>query len=541
MTLSAATLSANHSRLDATILNHPQRRMVLKVLDLLQAQKFEALEALLQPSWAAHEARTLSDWGLVKAWPHLGLQRADLIEPATAWVKAYPQCMAALVFAAQLHCTVAWQARGSATSDQTSEKQFAVMQQHFDAGFPYLHRALALRDRPTLAIAVGILMTRAGQDDPAHDYMALAQPHLPHSPLLYDRLMWALNPKWGGSTEALESLYTAAKAWSTAWPQADRSTVQTCYEIELADVASCSGYADQAITRLKSLVQSAPQSDAAHAKLAAQYNYRDQMQLAVDQMLQALRISPSANRLNQLGDYYEQIDQGALAAAYFEEAMLWGSGDAAGSMAQWLSEQLQQASPAQRPALEQQIGQVAQYGMQQYSAETLFVLGSIEFFQRGDAAAKARAYDWWRQAAQWGHRSAMFNLGIAHFDGNNGQPLNKQLGLEYWSQAAARGNWGAHDRLGKAYLHGDGVAQDDERAAYHLEIAADGENVYAMRDWITCMWFGRGTSQDRDTARQVLKRLKALDSDVYQVARDNIGLVANIAHFAKNIVRKLGF
>lgn len=534
------TLSVHQHLLDTAVLNHPQRQMALQVMDLLKTHQFDALETLLEPGRAAFEAGTLSDWGLAKAWSHMGLQRTDLLEPAAAWVNAHPNSMAALVFAAQLHCAVAWQARGTATSNRTSEKQFAVMQQHFDAAFPYLHRALALRPQPTCAIAVGIAMTRAGQDDPTHDYMALAKPHLPNSPLLYDRMMWALNPKWGGSVEELKQLHDAAKGWSAAWPETDRSLVASCYEIEMADVASCNGQTDEGIARLKKWLQTSPQDDVAHARLAAQYNYRDQMQQAANHMLQALRIAPSVNRLNQLGDYLQQMGQHERAAACFEEAMCWGSGDAAGSMAQWLSEQLPKATPAQRPALEQRIGQVAQHGQQQYSVETSFVLGSIEFFQRGDEAAKARAYDWWRQAAEWGHRVAMFNVGIAHLDGHNGQPLNKPLGLGYLQQAAACGHLGAHERLGKAYLQGDGTAQDDEQAAYHLEIAADGDNVYAMRDWVTCLWFGRGTAQNRDAAQQVLQRLKTLDRDVHATACSRIRASTSALGFLKEWVKKLG-
>ena len=509
---------------------HPQRHMVLNVVDLLKSRRFDALESLLRPSFLAYEGGTLSDRGLEHAWPHLGLQRVDLVESATEWAQAYPQSYAAQVFVAHLRCAVAWQARGSATSDRTSEKQFEVMQQHFDAAFPHVHRALVLTARPTLAIGAGLIMTRAGQDDPGHDFLALAHTHLPHSPLLYVRMMWVLNPKWGGSTQELQSLFQDAQVWavSNGWPEADRATIQPCYEAELADVERCEGDVDQAILMLKKSLQHSPHWDVAHSRLADMYNLKDQMQPAIDHLRQALRMAPSANRFNQLGDFYQQVDRQELAVACFEEAMLWGSADAAGSMIQWLSEQRQQADAEQRPALEQQIALVGEYGLQQYSCETMFYLGSIEFFQRGDAPAKARAYQWWRQAAEWGHRTAMFNLGIAHFDGSNGQALNKDQAIDYFTRAAARGHLAAHERLGKAYLRGDCVVQNDERAAHHLDIAADGDNVYAMRDWVFCLWFGRGTPQDRPTARQVLDRLKKLDTSVHSDACDAIGVIASI-------------
>lgn len=528
-------LSQHQHLLDPVVLNHPKRQFALKVMDLLKTRQFDALQALLAPSWAAFESGALSDLGLSRAWSHMGLQRADLIEPTQAWVQAYPHSYAALLFAAQLHCAVAWQARGTATSNNTSEKQFAVMQQHFDAAFPYLHRALAADARPTLAIAVGITMARAGSDDPDRDYIALAQPHLPHSPVLYGRLMWALNPKWGGSLAEVNGLFRSAQQWSASWPDEERKRVHATHRSELADIEACNGDSDRAIALLNGILHEAPDFDDAHSQLARQYNYKDHMQLAVDHLLRAVRLAPEADRLDRLGDYYEELGQQDVAMAYFEEAMLWGSGSAAGSVAHWLSDHLKAASANQRPAIEEQLGRVASYGVQQFSPRTMFVTGSIEFFQRGDDAAKARAYDWWREAARWGHSGAMFNLGIAHFDGENGQTLNKPLAIQYWERSAALGHLSSHERLGKALLTGDGIAPDLEGAAYHLEIAADGENVYAMREWICCLWFGRGTPEDRDTAKQLLQRLKALSPDMYESARERIGLGASI----KNWVGKL--
>jgi TPR repeat protein len=253
--------------------------------------------------------------------------------------------------------------------------------------------------------------------------------------------------------------------------------------------------------------------------------------------VQALRLSPSANRFQQLGDYYQETGQIELAIAYFDEAMLWGSADAAGSMMEILSGQLQEATTQQRPAIEQKIAHVAEYGLQQFSAETMFYLGSIEFFQRTNAQAKSRAYRWWRQAGQWGHRTAILNLGLAHFDGIHGQELNKPLAIGYFTEAAKLGNIGAHEHLGRSYLRGDGVAANYERAAYHLEIAADNDNVYAMRDWVFCLWMGRGTPQDRAAAQKVLERLKTLNVDVHQIALERIGLRGGVMTWLKNLLK----
>lgn len=90
-------------------------------MDLLKKRQFDALQALLAPRRAAFESGALSDMGLSRMWSHMGLQRADLIEPAQAWVQAYPHSFAALLFAAQLHCAVAWQARGTCTVEKPAK------------------------------------------------------------------------------------------------------------------------------------------------------------------------------------------------------------------------------------------------------------------------------------------------------------------------------------------------------------------------------------------------------------------------------------
>ncbi|MBU1352227.1 MAG: SEL1-like repeat protein [Gammaproteobacteria bacterium] len=531
-----ATPATYQQFLDPVVLSHANRRWVINFMELLNARRFEALQALVQPQWLAFEGNTLSDWGLELAWPHLDLRRSDLLEPAAAWAQAYPQSFAAQIFAARLQCSVAWEARGTATSDRTSEKQFAVMQQHFDAAYPYLHRALGLSSRPTLAIAVGLAMTRAGQNDPSHDYEELAQGHLPHSPLLYRWMMWALQPKWGGSTEAMSSLFEAAKGWGKSWNEHDRAQVQIRYDDEMADVAACSGEPEHALEMLRNIARSAPDQGAIHSHLASRYNANDDTHLAIDHMLQAVKIAPAAQRLYPLGNYFHQIGRTEQSLAYLEESMLWGSGAAAGDMMESLRDQFSRASPGDRPMWEAQITEVARHGLQQYSSDTMFVLGCIEYFHRDDAQAKHRAYGWWQQAADWGHSVAMFNLGVSHFDGDDGLPVNKSLGLDLLNQAAAQGSWKANRRLGHLYLHGDGVQQDDVRAAYHLEFAAEGEDVRAMREWVFCLWFGRGTPKDRDAANAILDRLKVLDPDEYKRARDEIGWGAAIKNIFRNLL-----
>jgi hypothetical protein len=97
---------------DPQIAMHPDRQMVIKVMDLLRSQQFDALENMLQPSWQSYTSGAISDWALARAWPHLGLQRADLVEPpAMAWSQTCPGSYAAQVFVAALQCNAMWRGK----------------------------------------------------------------------------------------------------------------------------------------------------------------------------------------------------------------------------------------------------------------------------------------------------------------------------------------------------------------------------------------------------------------------------------------------
>lgn len=488
----------------------------------LRAHRFDTLDATLNAQQQQqYERGVLSESSLLAQWPHLHLQRVDLIPHAWAWTQARPDSYAAHVFMASLQKMVGWQARGTAPSNQTSARQFEVMQQHFQVALQHVHRALALSDCPATALASGIQITQAGNDDPGFDYHQLAEPVLPRSPMLCGVVMWSLNPKWGGSLEQLQSFLDRALSWPGVTP-GDRARMEAHYWNERADISRMCGDTDEAEEHLKtSLSRDEAQSDA-HSLISSLYADQERYPQAVASIETALARETTPARLEKLGMYLENLDQEDQAIRAYERALDWGSGYAASRLLRLNRERVTD------PGMSARIDEWAQHGLSQYSAETLFVAGVIDYFDRGSAQDKQRTYDhWWPKAAEWGHATAQVNLANTYWQGMDGQPVNPPRAFGYAQAAAEAGDDSGHDVLGRMYFYGECTARDYAAAAPHLERAAHAGHTKGMRDWIGCLWFGLGTPKDRTAAQQWLEQLKALDPQCHQQAMDYIRSPAN--------------
>ena len=376
---------------------------------LLTAHRFAELDAPLCAEQKQVESGVLSETELLHRWPQQYLQRAELIPHALAWTEACPNSYPAHCFMATLQLGVAWQARGIATSDNTSAKQFEVMQAHFDVASRHLRQALKLSSVPTLAIAVGMRISRAGDGDAELDYFDLAQPLLPKSPHLCGLMLWALNPKWGGSVQALTAFFERSKTWS-GWSEQDRLQLQVDYLSEMADVCGCSGEAAQAQAYRVQSQNLRPDSDDVLSQQADELATQENYPAAVACVERSIAHCPTAARLEKLARYFEALHQTAPAVAAYERALFWGSGDAATRLIELHRERVGE------PAMQERISLWGQHGLAQYASRTMFLLGVICYFDRPRADDKARALQWWQQAAEWGDSTAEGNLGTGMRD-----------------------------------------------------------------------------------------------------------------------------
>ncbi len=90
---------------------------------------------------------------------------------------------------------------------------------------------------------------------------------------------------------------------------------------------------------------------------------------------------------------------------------------------------------------------------------------------RGVPQDDAEAVRWYRLAAEQGHASAQYNLGVMYADGR-GVPQDDVEAVRWFQLAAEQGYAGAQYNLGVMYGTGRGVPQDDETAHMWLNLAA---------------------------------------------------------------------
>ena len=99
----------------------------------------------------------------------------------------------------------------------------------------------------------------------------------------------------------------------------------------------------------------------------------------------------------------------------------------------------------------------------------------------------AEAVVWYRLAAEQGHASAQYNLGVM-YDNGEGIPQDDAEAIRWYRLAAEQGSASAQNNLGVMYGTGEGVPQDNVEAHMWLNLAAsrlsgaDRERTVATRD-----------------------------------------------------------
>ncbi|MCY4426066.1 MAG: tetratricopeptide repeat protein, partial [Halieaceae bacterium] len=83
----------------------------------------------------------------------------------------------------------------------------------------------------------------------------------------------------------------------------------------------------------------------------------------------------------------------------------------------------------------------------------------------------AEAAAWFRKAAEQGHATAQFVLGLVYANGQ-GVPKNDTEAARWYRMAAEQGHATAQFVLGLMYAKGEGVRGDDVKAYAWLSIAA---------------------------------------------------------------------
>jgi tetratricopeptide (TPR) repeat protein len=185
--------------------------------ELLAAARYDELEARLQ---RVHEAYWADPACEGRVWESSAALMWRPSQQLDSWIAAHEDAWAALAIRGGRRVEDGYRARGGALSKDVTERQWEGMRDAFAAARADLERALALEPRAIFAAGYWIKMLRAGGDK--REVAAVLDRTLAVDPANYGvrrRAMEALNPRWGGSLRAMESVAKQAQSESERNPR----------------------------------------------------------------------------------------------------------------------------------------------------------------------------------------------------------------------------------------------------------------------------------------------------------------------------------
>jgi TPR repeat protein len=393
------------------------------LLERLAARDFAALGAALAAARAAIGDDGQSELEAARAFRAFGLPRART-EDVEAWLEAAPGSYDAQLAAAVHYRSLGWFARGSSYAHETAAARHAESRAHFTNALRLAQASLELAREQVLSRTLILDLARHLPGPPeADEIYAAALAARPRSALLRAQRLDMLQPRWGGSLEAMDELIAEARRAGLApadlaWLEAQRLAYEAA---QLEDRGS-------------------PREGIALAErsLAAQ-------ETAYGHVLRG-------RMLRQLGDE-------AAAQAAFERAVQLDPYDryALNNLAQGLRLRGQRG-----PALEA-YKRAALAGNDWSANEAGFLL------LRGHAGFPRdprEAFDWLALGARMGSADAMYNLGECYRLGDCGAGVARDdaQALHWYRRADAYG--GERGALGLAAMlwDGAGVERDDGEA-----------------------------------------------------------------------------
>ncbi|WP_143226598.1 tetratricopeptide repeat protein, partial [Actibacterium pelagium] len=113
----------------------------------------------------------------------------------------------------------------------------------------------------------------------------------------------------------------------------------------------------------------------------------------------------------------------------------------------------------------------------------------------------------YRKAAEQGHASAQFNLGVTYYNGD-GVTQDYAEAAKWYRKAAEQGDASAQNNLAKMYYNGFGVIQDNIYAHMWANIAASlgNENGKIGRDLVALKMSAKDISEAQRLARECVAK-----------------------------------
>jgi TPR repeat protein len=196
------------------------------IVAALRSGDLAALDARLNALQGAFDADPRAEGALVDAFAAFrGLPAgyATAAQDLDAWVERYPKSYAALLARGTYAIQRGMRARGEKWSRDTPREAFEEMEGWFDRGRRDLDASLTLAARPLLSYLelIGAAMRSGWREDLERHYAA-AEALAPRSITLRVLYMQHLQPRWGGSYQAMEDFARRSAAALGPGPDLDR-------------------------------------------------------------------------------------------------------------------------------------------------------------------------------------------------------------------------------------------------------------------------------------------------------------------------------
>lgn len=220
MIIGAMLFSLNATAKDAGFLTRE------RVISLLARGDFAALDARLNAVQRRYDRDDRSEKALHASFEFFGDLRPEIgsaEQVLTTWVARYPRSYAARLARGIHYIELGLDARGVAYASKTSDEQFEAMEDWFNLGRDDLAASLELARKPLLShIWLIKAAMRSGPRGEVRRLYDAAVAYAPRSLELRLLYMTSLEPRWGGSQQAMESYAEQSRSVFGSGPDLNR-------------------------------------------------------------------------------------------------------------------------------------------------------------------------------------------------------------------------------------------------------------------------------------------------------------------------------
>lgn len=191
----------------------------LELLQRLTEAQYDSIDKRLSALQTAFEQGQTSDLPVEHAFNAFENAEPALLKHLDAWRAHRPDSYAALLARGIHHAKLGWLARGGALAINTSEQQMGEMRRYFSIAQNDFNAALKIN--PTLTLAYAHLIRISMTINSPADTEALfrrAEAIRPDSFILRRQYLWSLQPKWGGSLQAMRAFLKETEPHMTKNP-----------------------------------------------------------------------------------------------------------------------------------------------------------------------------------------------------------------------------------------------------------------------------------------------------------------------------------